>query len=149
MSQIETRRELTRAEVADYLREFADELDVKRSLGGTADAGHTTSTSADDEHRSDTTAGSERTSGTTADDERGPTNDPNASATSERTTYEKVTILVGNDSATVNPPETVDFEVAVHSDSSLMESGERQRVSFVMEWDAREVDDAADDLEII
>ncbi|MFC6724377.1 amphi-Trp domain-containing protein, partial [Halobium palmae] len=51
----------------------------------------------------------------------------------------KVTFLVGNESATVRPPENVTFEVDVSTDSSLLESGARERVEFAIEWDADDV----------
>jgi hypothetical protein len=47
--------------------------------------------------------------------------------------------MVGNDSATVNPPETVSFVVEVNSDSSLVSPEETQRVGFELVWDADKI----------
>ena len=48
--------------------------------------------------------------------------------------YGKVTFLVGNDSATVNPPEEVTLGVEVGEDSSMMSSG-AETVTFSLHWD--------------
>ncbi|WP_227352800.1 amphi-Trp domain-containing protein [Haladaptatus salinisoli] len=108
MSEISAERERSRAEVADYLRQFADKLD-----GGD---------------------GSDRGDGRPEPDIGSDEN-----ADSERSTGEKVTFMVGNDSATVNPPETVSFVVEVNSDSSLVSPDETQRVGFELRWDADEI----------
>ncbi|WP_224270453.1 hypothetical protein [Haloprofundus salinisoli] len=157
MTELETSRELSRAEVAAYLREFADELD-RQSDGTTqhGDEAHPTETP------NRTTGGStdSQTTGTT-DATRTSRNSPDTATTTEDNTvdtaeatssdaadgnrshadtdYRKVTFLVGNDSATINPPETVSFDVAVDSDSSLMEAGTRERVDFSISWDADSV----------
>lgn len=146
MSELQTERPATREEVADYLREFADQLDG----GGATDAEHRdrdrtgtetantdastggTATGPDARSRS----GSETGTGTNADAET------DADATGDRTPTAhpagKVTLLVGNDSATINPPNEVTFGVEVGSDSSLM-SGDAEVVEFRMHWDANDV----------
>ncbi|KTG08160.1 hypothetical protein AUR64_00875 [Haloprofundus marisrubri] len=157
MAELETSRELSRAEVAAYLREFADELDRRddgtthhdeahrtdtsnRTTGGTTDTHTTESTDATRTSRDspDTATTAEDntadTAGTTDE-----TTDGENSQTHSNTNYRKVTFLVGNDSATINPPETVSFDVAVDSDSSLMEAGTRERVDFSIAWDADSV----------
>ncbi|WP_224333191.1 hypothetical protein [Haloprofundus halobius] len=170
MPELETSRELSRAEVAAYLREFADELD-RRGDDTTTQHGETHGTGTTDR----TTDA--RMTGTDADSRTSPTDATDASTTAEANTeetaetttdaatddtaaadvtaddttgadadrsdsttgYRKVTFLVGNDSATINPPETVAFDVAVDSDSSLMETGTRERVDFSIAWNADDV----------
>lgn len=94
MATIDSERQLSRNEVADYLREFADELETE------------TIPAAED--------------------------DPIAG--------QKMTLVAGNQSATINPPTDVDFIIRVDDDSSLMDDG-TQRVSFELEWDRADVPD--------
>ncbi|PSP99499.1 hypothetical protein BRC94_07260 [Halobacteriales archaeon QS_5_70_17] len=142
MSDLQTERQATREEVADYLREFADQLDG----GGATDAGNRnrdrtgTETASTDASAGNTPTGTDARSGSgsraDADAETG------ADATGDRTPTAhpagKVTLLVGNDSATINPPREVTFGVEVGSDSSLM-SGDAEIVEFRMHWDANDV----------
>lgn len=104
MTEIEADREMTRAEVAEYLREFADQLD--------------------------------RTG-------------PEIPAAEERTTASdgKVTLVVGNDSATINPPETVVFGIEVESDRSLVGTGVEESVGFEVTWRAEQTEEH-DEIEI-
>ncbi|MFC7044421.1 amphi-Trp domain-containing protein [Halobacteriaceae archaeon GCM10025711] len=90
MAELEAEQQKTRAEIAAYLREFADEL----------------------------------------------------------ATGEKVTLLVGEDSATVNPPETLTFGVEVEQDSSLLEADDEQSVSFELEWVREEREETDDELDV-
>lgn len=113
MSDLQTERQATREEVADYLREFADQLDG----GGATDAGN---------------RNRDRTGTETASTDASAGNTPTAHPAG------KVTLLVGNDSATINPPREVTFGVEVGSDSSLM-SGDAEIVEFRMHWDANDV----------
>jgi Amphi-Trp domain len=125
MAELEAEFEKSRSEVATYLREFADKLDsdgTTRSEGtGRSETGIRTN-----EPR--------ETDSTTDSVERSP------SESLESTNTQKVTLLVGNESATMNPPETVSFSVAVDSDSSLMDSGSEESVSFVLRWASDEVE---------
>ena len=91
MADVSAEMERTRAEVATYLREFADKLEMRTGAGIDEDDG-------------------------------------------------RVTIVAGNDSATVNPPETVEFSVEIDTDPSLLEVGASQGVTFSMRWDAREAE---------
>lgn len=192
MADIEATREMSRAEVARYLREFADKLEGREQSGQTVagDAGrHTaderavemdpTSTEGDravgDERTTDTerttveeqpTTDTERMTvdeqSATVDEqpttdrhatsgERPPTGEGVSTGTAGETDVEgregtsgrgeKITFVVGNDSATINPPETVTFDVDVGSDSSLMESGSEERVVFSLSWNAEDVDE--------
>lgn len=52
----------------------------------------------------------------------------------------RITVIAGNDSATVNPPETVQFSVEVDTDPSLLEVGASQGVTFSLRWDAQDVE---------
>ena len=102
MSEIETEREMTRAEVADYLREFAEQLDRSG---------------------------------------------PEIPASEEQTDDGRVTLLVGDDSATINPPETVVFEIEVDSDSSLVGTDVEESVAFELTWRVEDTEEH-DEIEI-
>lgn len=107
MTEIEAEQQMSRSEVADYLREFADQLDTSRIAS----------------------------EGISRDEDE---DDP------------RVTFMIGNDSATINPPETVQFEVSVESESSIIgESGE-QEVEFELAWEteAAEEREGEEELEI-
>jgi hypothetical protein len=162
MAEIETSRELSRADVAAYLREFADQLDAR----GTPHSDGVDDTARD---RRDTTTGRSATPETQADDrgtnvgvESGTETQERTAAQQDTTTqeptseadgdsdtadvghgtrYEKVTFFVGNDSATINPPETMTLDVAVDSDSAMLSSANRRSVDFHLEWDTDAVDD--------
>lgn len=152
MAEIEASRELSRADVAAYLREFADQLDAReaqhaptgRSVDDTTN-GHGTIPSRDTSNRSDT-----ETHGTTTSppDAAGPESDTGTDAdetdANHGATYEKVTFFVGNDSATINPPETMTLDIAVDSDSAMLSSANRRSVDFHLEWDTDGVDDDGD-----
>lgn len=168
MSELKTERGATREEVAQYLREFADRLDGRggtasgtgdrpadgdrgrdagtdtASSGAGAGTGVGTGTGTETESGSDANTGSTAT-GPDADTRGGDADADTAAgadATDGRTATAhpagKVTLLVGNDSATINPPREVTFGVEVGSDSSLM-SGDAEVVEFRMHWDANEV----------
>jgi hypothetical protein len=144
MSDLRTERHATREEVADYLREFANQLDGRGGdVGGTAaGSGSDVNDHRRREETADTAPSTDATTGTgsrsadadavgeraDADDRTGTTAHPAG----------KVTLLVGNDSATINPPRDVTFGVEVGSDSSLM-SGDAEVVEFRMHWDANDV----------
>lgn len=110
MGDVSSSQERTRAEIAEYLREFADELD----------SGDTRSSKGIDEPgRSGGSASTERT------DDGG-----------------KVTIVAGNESATINPPETLTFDVEVATDSSLLEGGGTERsATFSLRWNEDHVEE--------
>lgn len=103
MTEIEAEREMTRDEVADYLREFADQLDRTGPEIPTDDVG---------------------------------------------TDDGKVTLVVGNDSATINPPETVVFEIEVESDTSLVGTDVEESVEFGLTWRAEDIEEH-DEIEIM
>ena len=162
MAEIETSRELSRADVAAYLREFADQLDA-RGTHHSDDVGDTA------RDRRDATTGRGETPETQTDDRSTNVGVESGTETHERTTahsdtteqeppseadrddgtadvghgtrYDKVTFFVGNDSATINPPETRTLDVAVDSDSAMLSSLNRRSVDFHLEWDTDAVDD--------
>jgi hypothetical protein len=148
MADIETSRELSRSDVATYLREFADQLDTRgtthtdntQPLDDTAGSPETTHP--DDTHGKTGTppdaAGPQSNTGTDAD------TDTDEAETNHAGTYDKVTVFVGNDSATINPPETMTFEVVVDDDSAMLTSSNRRSVDFHLEWDTDAVDDEGD-----
>ncbi|WP_255171623.1 amphi-Trp domain-containing protein [Natrononativus amylolyticus] len=92
MAAIDSERQLSRNEVAAYLREFADELETE-TIPASSD-------------------------------------DPVAG--------QKMTLVAGNQSATINPPTDVGFNVRVDDDSSLMDDDTR-RVTFELEWNRADV----------
>ena len=115
MAEVEAEREMTRTEVATYLHEFADKL-----AGGASESrGESTSDPPPEEGTEDADAGADDTS----------------------TDARRVTFTVGNESATINPPETVRFEMAVDSTGGMLESGASETVSFALNWDSEETDD--------
>lgn len=137
MAEVRAEREMSRAEVAAYLHEFAERLGGERrendernreqsSEGGFIAASEDEAASSGTSESDDT----DHTSGETTQGEHGG----------------KVTLTVGNDSATVNPPDTVRFEMAVDSTSGMLESSARETVEFALHWDtdATEEDDELD-----
>jgi hypothetical protein len=59
----------------------------------------------------------------------------------------KVTLVVGNESATVDLSESVDFTVQVADNEPLVGETAERRLEFALEWDAGTVD-TDDSLEI-
>lgn len=113
MVELDKEGELTRSEIAAFLREFADELTGM----------------AVDPDRGSTAVDRERV----ADDDR----------TEAEMEAERITFIVGGDSATVTVPELVEFEVEVESRSPLLGSGVNQEVTFEMSW---QIDEQARDV---
>jgi hypothetical protein len=141
MADIKTEREMSRTDVATYLHRFADKLD-----GNADDAARTTEddaarTTGDDAARTtgddvESSSGSETTAATDEVDETTRRDQAESAGSTER-----VTFTLGNDSATVNPPETIQFEVAVDSTAGMLESGSHETVAFTLQWDAEPTDD--------
>jgi hypothetical protein len=117
MANVSAESEKSRAEVAEYLREFADELHPREGQ------------QTDDRHE-----------GSPIDGDRSGTGDSRASD------GRKVTVIVGNESATLNPPETLSFGVDVDSEDSLLggPTGERG-VTFSLSWSSEDVETEAGD----
>lgn len=104
MSELNRQTEMTRTDVADSLRQFANDLDP-----------HTAT-------------------------------DPTHAERDEQTD-DRVTVVFGNESATINPPETVDLLVDVDSagdDSSLIGSDDEEAIQFEMRWPVEETEDDGD-----
>lgn len=114
MADVSAETEKTRAEVAEYLREFADELSPQQERLTDTDQGE------------GSLAGADRSS-----TERSRASDGG-----------KVTVIVGNESATINPPKTLSFGVEVDADDSLLggPTGERG-VVFSLNWSSEDVEE--------
>lgn len=98
MTEIESAQELTRTEVADYLRAFATQLDSSSPGTGTQPPPD------EDDHR--------------------------------------VTFLVGEDSATIDPPERITFEVEVETAEALMGNTVEHEIEFELSWQTESTDEA-------
>ncbi|NKE34978.1 hypothetical protein GWG54_03930 [Natronococcus sp. JC468] len=144
MASLETTQERTRSEIAAYLREFADELDpetrTEDATRGTA-AG-TSGTDATDTPRTDRrTADTDatdtsKTNRRTDDADAAGDRDPDRAAS----VGDKVTVIAGNESATINPPRTCAFDVAIDTDSDLLNAGAERSTTFTIRWDAEHVE---------
>lgn len=156
MATIESTHERTRSEIADYLREFADELDPGRGpdssdragrsdrSGRTEDAatgrgGRSSDTGPRDANARDRDA----TAGTGDRDATADTEDRERTAAAG----DKVTVIVGNESATINPPRTCSFDVAIDTDSSLLDAGAERSATFTIRWSEEHVE-ADDELSV-
>lgn len=188
---------MSRPEVAEYLRRFADRLDGRATDGGvradTFAERRAGATERRDEFESGATGpdgryderDDDRRDGEQYDGDRddgpgehgeGRTDDGRAvddrdhrvdldhlgtdrgteAAAGERaedrpaapSTRGKITFVAGNDSATVNPPETITFSVDVDSRSAIMSGRETERVTFTIAWDAADVP-ADDELRVL
>lgn len=122
MADVSTESEKTRAEVAEYLREFADELSPR-----------------EDEPVDDTEGrsqmGRDRTG--TEDSRTGGTETGSTRSAADR----KVTVIAGNESATITPPETISFGIEVDSKDSLLGGPTGQRgVTFSLGWSSDDVE---------
>lgn len=101
MADVSAETEKTRAEVADYLREFADELSPPGERA-------------------------------VENDQQGSSRTPDGG---------KVTVIVGNESATINPPATLSFGVEVDANDSLLGSPTGERgVTFSLNWSSEDVE---------
>ncbi|WP_049902749.1 amphi-Trp domain-containing protein [Halococcus agarilyticus] len=164
MAELETEQEMSRSDVATYLREFADKLDANEGHAGTESTDRSETSSADATRDSDETdAESRETDDATREireDETGSGERTDGERTNEDRTSEgsheidrhemdgqtsghgeRVTFMVGNESATINPPRTVEFRMAVDSDSAMLDSGARETVEFALHWDTDNVTD--------
>lgn len=166
MAEIESEQALPRSEIAAYLREFADELDTTPTdfdfgregrerehrtddvestrspddaVGATERGGGQAVTI--EEEPSEVEANEMKTSDTETTDRTVDTTDRSVEDAPGTATDDRVTLVVGNESATVNPPATPTFGIEVDSDSSLVGSGEQQRVTFQIEWEVEDVDE--------
>ncbi|WP_272942289.1 amphi-Trp domain-containing protein [Halogranum rubrum] len=131
---------------------------VRRPTGleGTHTGTHGETASRPTDETTSTTGTNTTNADRTAETTRESTSKPTGTETTETTDnhddttadharkYDRVTFFVGNDSTTINPPETVTFEAAVDSDSAMLTSTSRRSVDFHLEWDTDVVDDEGD-----
>lgn len=129
MASLETTQERTRSEIAAYLREFADELDPETR---TEDATRGTAAGTSGTDATDTSRTNRRTDDADAAGDR----DPDRAAS----VGDKVTVIAGNESATINPPRTCAFDVAIDTDSDLLNAGAERSTTFTIRWDAEHVE---------
>lgn len=59
----------------------------------------------------------------------------------------KITLVTGNESATIKPPETVTFDVEVDTESGLLEQGGEHSATLRLRWDGSHVE-ADDELSV-
>ncbi|MFU8867029.1 hypothetical protein [Natronococcus sp.] len=137
MATLETTQERTRSEIAAYLRQFADELDPDVRSDGADRGGNTAETVG---------TGSTETTGTgTGIGDETSRRDGATDGDRDRaqSVGDKVTVIAGNESATINPPRTCAFDVAIDTDSDLLDTGAERSTTFTIRWDADHVE--ADD----
>jgi type IV secretory pathway VirB10-like protein len=159
MADTEAEREMSRTEVADYLRTFADELDTNTPTqtehqSETSDAPEgeeqqrdetrSTSDSASEEESSDESGvldslADDDHENEAGDDQRNHSDRDRDRSDDSEQSPRKVTFMVGNDSTTINPPETVAFEMAVDSESSIFGAETGRTARFALHWDEENV----------
>lgn len=137
MTELEAERNMSRVEVAEYLRQFADKLDTSDSTRPTG-AHSTIDIQDESDEDNQTQAGDEAATGETESSREWSENE-RETATEESPSAGKMTFMVGNESTTINPPDTVTFEMMVDSDSSLIGSETGRTASFTLHWDDADV----------
>jgi len=119
MVELESEGRLTRNEAAEFLREFADELEDESGGHGTSSVDSSEELTADDV----TETGPER-------------------RTESPTDTKRITLIVGGDSATVTVPDAVTLDVQVESRSPmLLSSGVNQEISIDLSWEIENPDE--------
>lgn len=165
MADIDAERRMNRSDVAEYLRSFADELDASETTDAnrsetddrtgtverrderapgddidTIEDPDSESPDASDDDTDHTTDGERSDDGDTVD---GPDDGDGSSRSSgsdeSNRSGGRVTFMVGNESATINPPDEVTFEVSVDSESSLIGTGTGRTARFALHWDESDV----------
>jgi hypothetical protein len=153
MADTEAEREMSRPEVADYLRTFADELDTSTTTQTEHQSETSDAPEGENQQRDETRSTSEETpsdeSGvldSLADDNHENEADDDQRTHSDRDqagesgqSPRKVTFMVGNDSTTINPPDTVAFEMAVDSESSIFGAETGRTARFALHWDEENI----------
>lgn len=134
MAELEAERDMSRAEVAEYFRLFADELDTTDG-GQSTDAYGTTDRQVEREEA----LGGEETAASGDTESQEQTEYQSETAVTERSSAGKMTFMVGNESTTINPPDTVTFEMMVDSESSLIGSETGRTARFALHWDDADV----------
>jgi len=133
MVELESAGEMTRSEVAAFLREFASELDDRQREEADDDTARVTG------DREGVTT--ERQTEGTSDDTRTQESAPIESARERK----RITLIVGGDSATVTVPHAMEFDVEVESRSPMFASGVKQGVDFELAWEIEDPDQLDDD----
>lgn len=159
MAEIDTKGRMTRTEVADFLREFADELDDRTTGTGVRDDPSDV-VARDDTTRAEIRDRDERTDrgeGATAqyDDadvettgrKRGEDTDTHGDR--EMVDAERVTLVIGGDSATVTVPEMVEFDIEVSSRSPMFSSGVNQEIEFDLSWEIENLEERERSIDVV
>ena len=133
MVELESAGEMTRSEVAAFLREFASELDDRQREEADDDTARVTG------DREGVTT--ERQTEGTSDDTPTQEGVPIESARERK----RITLIVGGDSATVTVPHTMNFDVEVESRSPMFASGVKQGIDFELAWEIEDPDQLDDD----
>ena len=133
MVELESAGEMTRSEVAAFLREFASELDDRQREEADDDTARVTG------DREGVTT--ERQTEGTSDDTPPQEGVPIESARERK----RITLIVGGDSATVTVPHTMNFDVEVESRSPMFGSGVKQGIDFELAWEIEDPDQLDDD----
>ena len=133
MVELESAGEMTRSEVAAFLREFASELDDRQREEADDDTARVTG------DREGVTT--ERQTEGTSDDTPPQEGVPIESARERK----RITLIVGGDSATVTVPHTMSFDVEVESRSPMFGSGVKQGIDFELAWEIEDPDQLDDD----
>lgn len=141
MAEFDADGEVSRAEVARFLREFANELDH-----GDVSGRQTEVISEDQEERHI----DERSEGVSGDrTDRFSDDRPDLTGT-EMENAERITLIVGGDSATVTVPEMVEFDIEIDSRSPLLSANVHQEIDMKLSWtvdNPDEVDEKRMDVE--
>lgn len=130
MVELDTEGQLSRSQVAEFLREFANELEPGlEGRGG-------------DERVEEGRESGQRTEGARASTgERAESREPGKDANDTR----RITLIVGSDSATVTVPESVMFDVEVGSRSPMLSSGVKQEIDLELSWQIENPDEISED----
>lgn len=155
MVELESEGELTRSEVALFLREFANELDddahdrdrERGEFVGDAGGPDDTVDERQEEHREEFIDDvDERDRDRERDDPVEGERERREEFTEEESLdHKRITLIVGGDSATVTVPNTVEFDVEVESRSPMFSSGVNQGIEFELSWDIENPDEIGED----
>jgi len=161
MVTLQTSGERTRAQVAELLRELADEIDEEAPVGATATDVRTRIAAADERNggtptvtavagsgRDDEQSGTNAVEASTGDDEtedRHHSSEPGEPGVDTDPRIERITFISGGDSATVSLPPALDVDLTVKSHSPMFRSGTHQRVRIDLSWNILAPEDHHDD----
>lgn len=168
MAELDTKGRLTRDEVADFLRDFADELDGRgtserpgrdreqsgrdrRIAGGRdGDDRRTDARTRDDPgHRDGPDLADPRAGGQVSDADERPDQDGVFDRTDGTPDVRRVTLVIGGESATVTVPEMVEFDIKVASKSPMLSSKVTQAVDFDLSWQLEDTEDEERSIDVV